>query len=110
MTRALVLVLVCCAQLAHAGTVLVLRSEGTADTPSRTSVDTHVLRLAKNLDGKVEAGDITLTEAAALVGCNPSESACKDEVLATMGVDEVVATTVTATPSGLNVTVRRITK
>jgi hypothetical protein len=90
--------------------VLVLRSEGTADTSSRTSVDTHVLRLAKNIDGKVDAGDITFTEAAAVVGCNPSDASCKDDVLSTLGVDEVVATTVTATPTGLNVTVRRIAK
>jgi hypothetical protein len=102
----------CFAQVALAGPqqVLVLRSEGTADTSSRTSIDTHVLRLARNLDGKVEAGDITFTEAAAVVGCNPSEAPCKDEVLSTLGVDEIVATTVTATPTGLNVTVRRIAK
>lgn len=111
-TLVIALVLSCIARVAVAGphSVLVLRSEGTADTSSRTNVDTHVLRLAKNLDGKVEAGDITLTEAAAAVGCNPSEAACKDDVLSTFGVDEVVATTVTATPTGLNVTVRRIGK
>ena len=112
MKRALVVALLSLAHVAHAGptSVLVLRSEGTADTASRTSVDTHVLRLARHVDGKVEAGDITLTEAAALVGCNPSETACKDEVLTTLGVDEVVATTVTATPTGFNITVRRIAR
>jgi hypothetical protein len=110
--RALVIALLILAQIAHAGPhqILVLRSEGTADGVTRASVDTHVLRLAKNTAGKVDAGDITLTEAAAAVGCNPSEAACKDEVLATLGVDEVVATTVTATPTGFNVTVRRISK
>ena len=98
--RALVIAILCFAQVALAGPhqVLVLRSEGTADTSSRTSIDSHVLRLAKNLDGKVEAGDITFTEAAAVVGCNPSDAGCKDEVLSTLGVDEIVATTVTATP------------
>lgn len=105
-------VVLCFAQVALAAphSVLVLRSEGTADTSSRTSVDTHVLRLAKNIDGKVDAGDITFTEAAAVVGCNPSDPGCKDQVLDTLGVDELVATTVTATPTGLNVTVRRIAK
>jgi hypothetical protein len=108
--RALVLALLCIASVASAApsTVLVLRAEGTADMASRTSIDTHVLRLAKNIEGKIDAGDITMAEAAALVGCNPSEAACKDEVLTTLGVDEVVATTVTATPTGYNVTVRRI--
>jgi hypothetical protein len=112
MMRALVIAVLCFAQVALAGPhqVLVLRSEGTADTSSRTSVDTHVLRLAKNLDGKVDAGDITFTEATAIVGCNGADAKCKDEVLTTLGVDEIIATTVTATPTGLNVTVRRIAK
>ena len=112
MKRALAILLVFGFQLAHAAPnqVLVLRSEGTADMASRTSIDTHVLRLARHLDGRVEAGEITLTEAAAAVGCDPSDAACKDEVLATLGVDEIVATTVTASPTGLNVTVRRLSK
>ncbi|HEY5922610.1 MAG TPA: hypothetical protein VIV11_13105 [Kofleriaceae bacterium] len=112
MRYALVIVLVCFAQVASAGPhqVLVLRSEGTADAASRTTIDSHVLRLAKNINGKVDAGDITFTEAAAVVGCNPADAGCKDEMLTTLGVDEVVATTVTASPTGLNVTVRRIGK
>jgi hypothetical protein len=44
------------------------------------------------------------------VGCNFNDAACKDEVLTTLGVDEVVGTTVTASPTGLTVTVRRYTK
>ena len=112
MKRALVIALLCIAHVAVAGprAVLVLKSEGTADVSTRTTIDTHVLRLAKNIEGKVDAGDITFTEAAAVVGCNASDAACKDQVLDTLGVDEVVATTVTATPTGLNVTVRRIGK
>lgn len=112
MKRALVIALLLIAHVAVAdpSNVLVLRAEGTADASTRTSVDTHVLRLAKHIDGKVEPGEITLTEAAALVGCNASEASCKDSVLTTLGVDELVATTVTATPTGYNVTVRRITK
>lgn len=112
MRWALAALLVCSVQLAHAGRhqVLVLRAEGNADSGSRTSVDAHVMRLAKHIDGKVEAGDITLTEAAAVVGCKLSDASCKDEVLTTLGVDEIVGTTVTTTPTGLNVTVRRYTK
>ncbi|HEX5061204.1 MAG TPA: hypothetical protein VFV99_17680 [Kofleriaceae bacterium] len=116
MKRVFVIALLCLAvgryHAASAGPrqVLVLKSEGTADASSRTTIDTHVLRIAKNIDGNVVAGDITLTEAAALVGCSSSEAACKDQVLDTLGVDEVVASTVTATPTGLNVTVRRIAK
>lgn len=91
-------------------TVLVLRTEGNADANTRTAVDGAVVKLAKNLDGKVDAGDITLTDAAAAVGCNPADASCKDEVLATLGVDEMIATTATSTPMGTNVTVRRLTK
>jgi outer membrane biosynthesis protein TonB len=110
--RALVVTLLCLVHVAtaDAGQVLVLKAEGTADASARTSVDAHVLKLAKNIDGKVDAGEITLSEAAALVGCNPADTSCKDEVLSTLGADEVIATTVTATPTGLNITVRRISR
>lgn len=91
-------------------TVLVMRTEGNADAPTRTSIDGAVVALAKNLDGKVDAGDITLTDAAAAVGCNPSDAGCKDEVLATLGVDEMIAATATSTTMGTTVTVRRLTK
>lgn len=113
MKRALVAALLVFATVvAQAGPrqVLVLRAEGSADAPSRTTIDSHVLRLAKNLDAKVEGGDITLSDAAAAAGCNAAEAACKDEILMTFGVDELVATTVTATNNGLNVTVRRMSK
>ncbi|HTL33823.1 MAG TPA: hypothetical protein VL326_11895 [Kofleriaceae bacterium] len=90
--------------------ILVLKAEGTADATTRTNLDASVLKLAKNLDGKVEMGDITLTDAAAIVGCNPSDASCKDDVLATLGVDEIVATTATSVPTGTNVTVRRLAK
>jgi hypothetical protein len=102
-----------CVTLAQAGPrqILVLRAEGTADAASRTSVDTQVLRLAKHIDGKVDAGDITLTDAAAAAGCNASDAACRDEILMTFAVDEIVTSTVTVGTNGqLNVTVRRVTK
>lgn len=113
MKRALATVLMLSATLAHAGprNVLVLRAEGSADTASRTSVDSHILRIARHLDGKIDAGDITLTDAAAAAGCNAADAACKDEILMTFAVDEIVTTTVTSAGNGqLNVTVRRLTK
>ncbi len=102
-----------CVTLAQAGPrqILVLRAEGTADASSRTNIDTQVLRLAKHIDGKVDAGDITLTDAAAAAGCNASDAACRDEILMTFAVDEIVTSTVTVGTNGqLNVTVRRLTK
>jgi hypothetical protein len=111
--RPLVTALMLGATLAHAGprTVLVLRAEGTADTASRTSIDSQVLRIAKHLDGKVDAGDITLSDAAAAAGCNAVEAGCKDVILMTFAIDEIVATTVTSAGNGqLTVTVRRLSK
>jgi hypothetical protein len=101
-----------CTTVAHAGphNVLVLRAEGTADTPTRTNVETHVLRLAKNIDGKIDAGDITYSDAAAAAGCNSTDVACKDEILATFAVDELVATTVLSSSAQHTVMVRRMKK
>jgi hypothetical protein len=91
--------------------VLVLKSEGPADAATRAKVDASITKLAKHLDGKVTAGDITLGDAAAAVGCQPETPQCKDEVLATLAVDEVVATTVVPERNGnLKITVRRISK
>ncbi|HUJ59634.1 MAG TPA: hypothetical protein VLX92_14110 [Kofleriaceae bacterium] len=101
------------AQVAHADPkhVLVLRSEGSADAGWRTKVDTQVLKLAKNIDGNVEAGDISYSDAAAAVGCSATDLTCKDEVLSTMGVDEIVVTTVNNSSGGdLSVAVRRFVK
>jgi hypothetical protein len=112
MKRALVSCLLAVTTVAYAGpphTVLVLKAEGTADEASRTAIGSEVLRLAKQLDGKVDAGDITLSDAAAAAGCTISDPTCKDEILATFAVDELVATTVTANGTNVNVTVRRMT-
>ncbi|MFT3696900.1 MAG: hypothetical protein QM831_27410 [Kofleriaceae bacterium] len=91
--------------------VLVLRSEGNADATTRGKVDTQVQRLAKTLDGNVEVGEISFTDAAAAVGCSGNEAQCRDEVLGTMGVDELISTSVTALPSGdIRILVHRIPK
>jgi hypothetical protein len=91
--------------------VLVLRAEGNADAATRSKVDAQVGKLAKTLDGNVEIGEITFTDAAAAVGCSGSEAQCRDEVLGMMGVDELVSTSVSAMPSGdVRILVHRIPK
>lgn len=91
--------------------VLVLRSDGNADAGWRTRIDTQVLKLAKNIEGNVEAGDITYADASVAAGCNVTDLTCKDEVLATLGVDEIVVTTVGSGSGGdLKVTVKRYAK
>jgi hypothetical protein len=113
MKRALVLSLVLAAHAASADPrhTLVLKSEGTAGADARSKVDVQVLKLAKSIGGNVEAGEVSFTDATTMVGCNPSESSCKDQVLDTLGVDEIVVTTVDKAPAGaLKITVRRIAK
>lgn len=91
--------------------VLVLRAEGNADAPTRANVDQQITKLAKTLDGNIEVGEITFADASAAVGCSGSEAQCRDDVLGMMGVDELVATTVSTMPSGdIRVIVHRIPK
>ena len=91
--------------------VLVLRAEGSADAATRSKVDAQVGKLAKTMDGNIEIGEITFTDAAAAVGCSGSEAQCRDEVLGMMGVDELVSTSVSAMPSGdVRILVHRIPK
>jgi hypothetical protein len=113
MNRLIVLSLVLAAHAASADPrhTLVLKSEGTAGADARGKVDVQVLKLAKSLGGNVEAGEVSFSDATTMVGCNPSESSCKDQVLDTLGVDEIVTTTVDKAPGGaLKVTVRRMAK
>jgi hypothetical protein len=112
MKRAIALALMCAARVAAADPhhVLVMRSEGTADAATRGKIDTQILKLAKNLDGNVDAGDISFSDAAAATGCAPNEASCKDEVLGMLGVDEVVVSTVNTVPGGVEVHVKRLAK
>ena len=98
--------------LASANKVLVLKSEGTADAATRAKVDAEILKLARSLNGmQVEVGEVTFTDAAVAVGCSGNETQCRDEVLGTMGVDEVVSISVAAMPSGdTHIVVDRIAK
>ncbi|HEX4452098.1 MAG TPA: hypothetical protein VH143_14565 [Kofleriaceae bacterium] len=102
------------ASLASAEThkVLVLKADGNADAATKAKVDAEVQKLARSLPGAtIETGEVTFTDAAVAVGCSGGEAQCRDEVLGTMGVDEVVAITVTAMPSGdTRVLVDRIPK
>jgi len=90
--------------------IMVLKTDGTADAPTRAKVDAAVLKLARTLDGQVSPGDISFDDATAMVGCKPETQSCKDDVLATLAVDEVVMTTATRKPGTLEVTVHRIAK
>jgi hypothetical protein len=90
--------------------VLVLQADGRSDAKVRAKIDQAIVKLAKTGPDTITAGEITYTDAAAMVGCKPDEASCKDEVIGTLGVDEIVIVTVTPKPGGLEVVVRRASK
>ena len=94
----------------HPHKVLVMQAEGRADASTLTRIDAALLKLVKANEAQVTAGDITYADAAAAVGCRPEDRACKDEVLGMLAIDEIVFTTVTPKPGGLEIVVHRVTK
>ena len=92
---------------ANPSKLLVLQSEGRAEAKTRAKIDAALVKLAQAGAEQVSLGEITYGDAAALVGCKPEESSCKDEVIAQLAVDEIVIATVTPKPGGLEVLVRR---
>lgn len=90
--------------------IQVLQADGRADAKVRAKIDAALLAVAKSSGVNVIPGDITFTDAAAAVGCKPTEAACKDEVLGMLSVDEIVVTTVTPKSGGFEVAVRRLGK
>ena len=90
--------------------VLVLQSEGRANAATRAKIDAAILKLALTAEPQTAAGELNYTDAATAVGCRPEAAACKDEVLGMLAVDEIVITTVTPKPGGIEIAVRRVTK
>lgn len=90
--------------------VMVLKAEGRADAKLRAKIDSALVKLAKTGSDQITPGDVTLSDAALMVGCEAEQASCKDEVIATLAVDEVVATTVTPKPGGFEVAVKRFGK
>lgn len=90
--------------------VMVLKSEGRASIKVRAKVDDALVKLARTGADQISPGEVTFGESAVMVGCDVDAATCKDEILATLAVDEVVAPTVTPKPGGFDVSVRRIGK
>jgi hypothetical protein len=88
--------------------VLVLQAEGRADAGLRARVNTAIVRLATAAQLQASAGELTFTDAATAVGCRPDAPGCKDEVISMLSVDEIVLTTVTPKPGGVEIAVQRI--
>lgn len=91
--------------------VMVLHADGAIDAAAKTKIDAGVLALAKKIDGDISPGDITFADATAAVGCTGDVTACGDQVLDTLAVDELVVVTVEPAPGGeILVSVVRVSK
>jgi len=88
--------------------VLVLQSEGRVDAGLRSRINAALARLATAAELQATPGELTYSDAATAVGCRPDAAACKDEVLGMLAVDEIVITTVTPKPGGVEIAVQRI--
>jgi hypothetical protein len=101
--------------LAHAAgaaphKILVLPTEGTADAAIRTKLTAQIVKHAKTLDGQVATAEATFADTALAVGCDPQAQGCSDQVLATLGVDELVWATATKDGAQTKLVVRRATR
>jgi hypothetical protein len=90
--------------------VLVLQSEGRADAGLRAKIDAAIARLAGAAHLQASVGELTFADAATAVGCRPDAPSCKDEVISMLSVDEIVLTTVTQKPGGVEIAVQRIAR
>jgi hypothetical protein len=87
--------------------ILVLPIDGTADPATRAKLTAQIARLARALDGQVTTGDTTFADTALAVGCDPQLASCRDEVLATLAVDELIWGTATKDGPRTRLIVRR---
>ncbi len=107
---ALVVALVSPPVFAEQRKILVLKTEGRADSTTRTKVDAAIIKLAKTTDAQVSPGDITMTDAAAAVGCTPDAPACRDEILDMLAVDDLVYASAIPKPGGIEVVAYRVAR
>ncbi|HEX7838549.1 MAG TPA: hypothetical protein VF469_13835 [Kofleriaceae bacterium] len=90
--------------------ILVLPVDGTADAATRAKLTAEVARLARTLDGQVATGNATFADTALAVGCDPQAARCRDEVIATLGVDELIWGTASRDGAQTRLVVRRAAK
>ncbi|HET7503449.1 MAG TPA: hypothetical protein VFK02_20650 [Kofleriaceae bacterium] len=87
--------------------VLVLPVDGSADAATRSRLTAQLSRLAKSLDGQIATAEATFSDTALAVGCDPRAPSCSDQVMATLGVDELVWGTATRDGAQVRLVVRR---
>ena len=96
--------------LASPRKVLVLPLDGDVDPGLRAKYSASVQRLARSLGGQVTPGDVTFTDTATAIGCDPKAPRCAEDVRATLGVDELIYGTVTKQDDKVVLVVRRTAK
>ena len=114
MIRRLVALLVVVCMIAPAAAaprkVLVLPLDGTAPPETRKKLSASFQKMARVLDGSVEAGLTSLGDTATALGCDPKTPKCVENVRATLGVDELVYGTADETDGTITVVAKRYRK
>lgn len=90
--------------------VLVLPLDGDAPADLRKKLSASFARVARVLDGDVEAGNTSLVDTAMAIGCAPEQPACVESVRATLGVDELIYGVADETAGTVTVIARRYRK
>lgn len=90
--------------------VLLLKAEvgRGADPAVVASVQRQVEAWIKQGGARVEVGQATLTDTAAIAGCELDEPSCAGQITSTVGVDQLVAVTIERTALGHRVRVTRL--
>jgi hypothetical protein len=90
--------------------LLVLPVAGTADPATRMKLTTELAKVARSFGGGVVTAEATFDDTALAVGCDPRAPTCGDQVMAALGVDELVWGTATRDVSQTHLVVRRAAK
>ncbi|HLL22162.1 MAG TPA: hypothetical protein VK427_08520 [Kofleriaceae bacterium] len=90
--------------------VLVLPLDGSAPADTRTKLSASFQKMARVLDGRVEAGNTSLGDTATAIGCDPAQLACIEDVRTTLGVDELVYGTADEDAGTVTVVAKRYRK
>jgi hypothetical protein len=90
--------------------VLVLPLDGNAPAETRKKLSASFQKMARVLDGEVEAGNTSLGDTAIAIGCDPVKPACVENVRATLGVDELVYGTADEADGTITVVAKRYQK
>lgn len=115
--RLWLIALVCCfasiATTASAGPrkLLVLRADSSADWETRSSIESGVLGLARNVDRHANLTDSSFKDISAMLGCVGDAAKCKGAVIDSLAITEAVLITITpAGDASVKVTVQRASR